>query len=164
MAKKIVMPYRRKREGLTDYRKRLVLLKSGLFRLVIRGSNKGVTAQLVSYDADGDKVLATATVKGLAALGWKGATGNSAAAYCTGLLLAHKVKTLKLDVGDVIVDIGLQHHHKGGRLYAVAKGAIDGGLNVRVGEETLPSDERIQGAHLNDTVKAQVAAVKTKLK
>jgi ribosomal protein L18 len=32
---KFVMPYKRKREGRTDYRKRLVLLKSGLARLVI---------------------------------------------------------------------------------------------------------------------------------
>jgi large subunit ribosomal protein L18 len=152
MAQKFTMQYRRKREGRTDYKKRLVLLKSGLPRLVIRLSNKGAQAQIVAYEPDGDKVLATATTKSLAKFGWTRATGNIPAAYLAGLLLAKRVKG-KIS-SDVILDIGLQKHHKGGRIYAVAKGAIDGGIQVRIGEETLPSDERAAGSHLEGAADA----------
>jgi len=159
---KFIMPYKRKREGRTDYRKRLVMLKSGLPRLVVRASNKSIQAQVVTYDADGDKVLATARATDLKKLGWTSATGNTPAAYLTGFLLASKLKG-KID-SDVIVDIGLQHHHKGGRLYAVAKGAIEGGLSVRVGEDILPSDDRLNGAHINEGVAKQISTVKAKIK
>ena len=162
MAQKITMQYRRKREGKTDYRKRLVLLKSGLPRLVIRASNKSVQAQIVTYEADGDRVIATARATELKKLGWDKATGNTPAAYLTGMLLAQKLKG-KVE-GDIILDIGLQKHHKGGRIYAVAKGAIDAGLNVRVGEEVLPSDERISGAHIDENLAKAVETVKSKLK
>jgi large subunit ribosomal protein L18 len=159
---KYTQPYRRKREGRTDYKRRLVLLKSGLPRLIIRVSNKGVQAQVAQYSPDGDKVLATATAAELKKHGWKSATGNIPAAYLTGMLLASKMK--KMDVNDFILDIGLQKHHPGGRIYAVAKGAIDGGLSVRVGEDTLPGDERLTGKHLGDNVKKELETVKHKLK
>lgn len=158
MAQKITMQYRRKREGRTDYRKRLVLLKSGLPRLVIRASNKSIQAQLVQYEANGDVVLATARATELKKHGWKSATGNIPAAYLTGVLLASKLKG-KVE-GDIIVDIGLQKHHKGGRLYAVAKGAIDAGLSVRVGEDVLPGDERISGSHIDESVAKATEHVK----
>jgi large subunit ribosomal protein L18 len=158
MAKKITMQYRRKREGRTDYKKRLVLLKSGLPRLVIRASNKSIQAQLVTYEADGDRVIATARATELSKHGWKSATGNIPAAYLTGVLLASKIKSKISD--DVIVDIGLQKHHKGGRLYAVAKGAMDAGLNVRVGEEVLPTQERINGSHIDESVGKTIDHVK----
>ena len=161
MTKPIIIQYRRKRAGRTDYRKRLVMLKSAMPRLVVRASNKSVQAQIVSYDPDGDKVLVTARATDLRKLGWKGATGNTPAAYLTGLLLASKFKG-KMD-GDAILDIGLHTHHKGGRIYAVAKGALDGGLAVRVSEDVLPAQERVDGAHINDGLAQQVAAVKSKI-
>lgn len=157
---KFVMPYKRKREGRTDYKKRLVLLKSGLPRLVIRASNKSVQAQIINYEADGDKIIATARATDLKKLGWKTNCSNTPAAYLTGLLLANKAKV----DSDIIVDIGLQQHHKGGKLYAVAKGAMDGGLNIRISEDVLPSDERINGEHTSEAVKKQIAAVKAKIK
>ncbi|MDD9953968.1 MAG: 50S ribosomal protein L18 [Candidatus Woesearchaeota archaeon] len=160
MSKRVIQ-YRRKRKGRTDYKTRLSLLKSGLVRLVIRKSNKSVVAQLVEYDADGDKVVATARASDLKKLGWKAAAGNLPAAYLTGILLANKVK--KKINGDIIVDIGLQTHHKGSRVYAVAKGAKEAGLKVRIGEESLPPDERAQGQHINETMPKQVADMKIKL-
>jgi large subunit ribosomal protein L18 len=162
MAKRIAMQYRRKREGRTDYKKRLVLLKSGLLRLVIRASNKSIQAQLAQYEPDGDKILATVHATELKKLGWNMATGNLPAAYLTGMLLAQKAKKHNVE-GDIIVDIGLQKHHKGGRLYAVAKGAIDGGLNVRVGEDVLPDEERVSGAHMDEKVKSTLNTVKNKI-
>ncbi len=155
------MPYRRKRVGRTDYKKRLVLLKSGLVRLVVRASNKSMQAQLVEYQPDGDKVIATVRASDLGKLGWKGATGNLPSAYLTGLLLASKAK--KSVPGDVILDIGLQKHHKGGRLYAVAKGAIEGGLKVRCSDDVLPPDERAHGKHIGEAVPKDVAQTKTRI-
>lgn len=163
MAKRIVMPYRRKMEGKTDYKRRLVLLKSSLPRLVIRSSNKSIQAQLVTYEPDGDKVHATARATDLKKLGWTSATGNTSAAYYTGLLLASKLK--KNDVkSDIIVDIGLAKHHVGGRIYGLVKGVVDGGFAVRVSSEVFPSEERISGSHLDAKVAKSIAAVKAKLK
>lgn len=161
MAKPIVAPFRRKKEGKTDYKRRLSLLKSGLPRLVIRRSNKSIQVQLVTYEPDGDKVLATARATDLKKHNWKGSTGNIPAAYLTGLLIAEKMKT-SLN-SDVILDIGLQKHQKGGRIYAAAKGAIDGGLHVRVSEDALPPEERINGAHISDATAKAVAETKIKI-
>jgi large subunit ribosomal protein L18 len=162
MAKRIAMQYRRKREGRTDYKKRLVLLKSGLPRLIIRASNKGIQAQLATYEADGDRIIATVQSTELKKHGWNLPTGNLPAAYLVGMLLAQKAKKHNVS-DDVIIDIGLQKHHKGGRLYAVAKGAMDAGMTVRVGEDVLPTEDRISGAHINDKIAAALNTVKTKL-
>jgi len=51
------VPYRRKREGKTNYKKRLEYLKSKQLRLVIRKTNKHMILQIVQYHPDGDKVL-----------------------------------------------------------------------------------------------------------
>src|SRR5208282_1484935 len=52
--------FRRRREGRTDYRVRLKLLKSGRLRAVVRLSERRVRVSLVEYDPTGDRVLATA--------------------------------------------------------------------------------------------------------
>ncbi len=163
MAKKIVMSYRRKREGKTDYKRRLVLLKSGLPRLVVRVSNKSVQAQLVTYEADGDIVLATARATDLKKLGWTSATGNIPAAYATGLLLASKLKKHNVK-SDIILDLGLIKHHPGGRVYGVVKGMIDAGFAVRASEEALPPQERLNGKHIDDKIAKSIEAVKAKMK
>lgn len=152
-----VMPYRRKRQGRTDYKKRLNLLKSGLPRLVVRTSNKNTHLQLIEYLPDGDKVIATARASELPAHGWKGNAGNMPSAYLAGVLLAKKAAVK----GDVIADIGLQKHHKGGRLYAAIKGAIDGGLSVRASQDVLPTEERVKGVHISEDMAAAVEATKS---
>jgi large subunit ribosomal protein L18 len=159
MSSKRVMPFRRKREGRTDYKKRLSLLKSGLPRLVVRKSNKGVQMQVVAYDADGDKVLLTVRASELTEHGWKRATGSIPASYLTGVLLAAKAK--KIIKEDLIVDIGLQKHHRGGRIYAAVKGVVDGGIAVRAGDSIFPTEERLTGAHIDEKVPKEVEAVKT---
>ncbi len=146
MSKRTVVSYRRKREGLTDYRKRYRLLSSALPRLVIRASNKHLTIQVVTYIAQGDKSTASASTKELIKKGWKASTGNVPAAYACGLLLAHKIKKT---VPDCIVDTGLQSITKGGRIFAAVKGVKDGGVNVRAGSELFPDDARCTGAHLS---------------
>ena len=78
-----VIQYRRKREGRTDYKKRLKMLISGIPRLVVRRTNKNIIVQVVDYSADGDKVIVTTNSSELSKLGWKHATGNIPAAYLT---------------------------------------------------------------------------------
>ena len=45
-----VVPFKRKREGKTDYKKRLKLLSSSKPRLVIRKSLKNMTVQIIEYE------------------------------------------------------------------------------------------------------------------
>lgn len=118
--------------------------------------------QVVQYQPDGDKVLVTVTSAHLAQHGWKGATGNSAAAYLTGVLLAQKIKGQKLG-GDVIVDIGLHRHKAASRLYAAVRGAKDAGLAVKCADDVLPGDERLTGDHLSAEVKKSFIEVKQKI-
>ena len=65
------LPFRRRRDGATDYRRRMRLLRSGAPRAVVRISNTRTLCQLVTYDADGDQVLMTVTGSDLVATyGW----------------------------------------------------------------------------------------------
>ncbi len=142
------VPYRRKKEGKTDYRKRLVLLKAKLPRLVVRKSNKHVLTQLVEYSESGDKVLLTVKSSELKKYGWEMNTGNMPSAYLTGLVLGIKAKGKQ-----AILDLGLQAPIRGSRLYAALKGAIDGGLDVKSSVENLPQEERLSGRHISSYAK-----------
>ena len=75
--------FRRRREGVTDYRKRLKILKSEKPRLIVRKSLNNVVVQFAEYDMKGDKVMLSAHSKELAKLGWSGNRGNIPAAYLT---------------------------------------------------------------------------------
>jgi len=155
------IPYRRKREGRTNYRKRLTLLISGTHRIVIRKTNKNMIVQVVDYDEKGDKVIVTASSNELKKQGWTHATGNLPAAYLAGVLAARK--SLKKGVKVAIVDLGLQNASKGSRLFAAVKGAIDGGLEVKCSEEAFPKEERLKGTHISETVSKMFDDVKSKI-
>jgi large subunit ribosomal protein L18 len=155
------IPYRRKREGRTNYKKRLTLLISGTHRVVVRKSNKNMTVQIVDYDEKGDKVVVTANSNELKKQGWTHATGNLPAAYLTGMLAARK--SLKKNVKIAIVDLGLQNPSKGSRLFATVKGAIDGGLEVKCSEEAFPKEERLNGSHISEAVSKMFDDVKSKI-
>jgi large subunit ribosomal protein L18 len=140
-----ILQYRRKREGRTDYKKRLKMLVSGIPRLVVRKTNKNIIVQVVDYAENGDKVIVTANSSELPKLGWKYATGNLPAAYLTGMLAAQKAK--KKHVSKAIVDFGLQLKSCS-RLYAAVKGAKDNGLDIPASEEVFPSMDRLSGKHI----------------
>ncbi|MBN1792333.1 50S ribosomal protein L18 [Candidatus Woesearchaeota archaeon] len=142
-----VVAYRRKREGRTNYKKRLVYLKSRKPRLVIRKTNKQLILQITEYQPDGDKVLCAVTSKSLSKYGWKYSYNNLPACYLAGVLLAKKAKTVK--VSESITDLGFQTNAAGSRVFAAIKGAIDGGLNVPADEESFPSEDRLKGAHIS---------------
>jgi len=140
------MQFKRRREGRTDYVNRLKLLYSKKLRLVVRRSLKYIRAQIVEFDKNGDKTLVAASSQELKNMGWKFSCDNLPAAYLTGLLIGKKAG--KAGIKDVILDSGLYSSTKGNRVYGVVKGAIDGGLKIPVGEEILPSEERIKGFHI----------------
>lgn len=137
--------FRRKLEGLTNYRKRLKILVSNKPRLVVRKSLKNIQAAIVEYDEKGDVVKAAVHSSNLKKWGWAYNTGNVPAAYLVGFLLG-KAANAKFDV--VILDIGFNKSVRGSRIYAVLAGALDAGLNVLCSKEILPSKERIMGKHI----------------
>ena len=63
--------FKRKREGKTDYPKRLNYLKSDKTRFVIRVSTNNLSIQAVDYHADGDKITITVKSSDLKKYGWK---------------------------------------------------------------------------------------------
>jgi large subunit ribosomal protein L18 len=144
---KFTVRYRRKREGRTNYKKRLELLKGKTERLVIRRTNTQIIMQIVQYAPDGDRVLLTVTSNELQKLGWKHSCKNTSAAYLSGMLLATKAKSK--GIKSAIVDLGLQTPMKGSKMFAAVKGAVDGGLAIKVNEVIFPSEERIKGTHIS---------------
>jgi large subunit ribosomal protein L18 len=140
------VPFRRRREGKTNYHARYRLILSKKPRLVVRKSNENTTLQLVVAEITGDKTLLTVTSKELRDYGYTLATGNLPAAYLTGLLFGKKM--LALGVKEAIADIGLHASTKGGRIYASIKGAVDAGADIPHSEEIFPEDERIRGEHI----------------
>ena len=138
--------FRRKKEGKTDYKKRLKLLLSGKPRLVVRPSLKNIRAQIATAEKVGDKIMISSHSNELKKLGWKYNTGNIPSAYLTGLLTAKK--SVKAGIKEAILDIGLRKPVKGSKLFACLKGAIDGGLKIPFSETILPSEERIKGEHI----------------
>ena len=152
MARKRVytVAYRRKRQGKTNYRKRLLLLKSKKLRLVVRGSNNNFIAQIIKYESNGDKVLTSAHTRELIKYGWDKHRGNVPSAYLVGYLVGKKA--LKMNINEAILDVGLQSLTKGNRIFAALKGAVDAGLNVPHDPKLMPDEDRIKGKHINDDV------------
>ena len=139
---------KRRREGVTNYHKRLKLLMSGLPRLVVRPSNKGMTAQLVNYSEGGDVVIATVTEKSLKKLGLE-VDGNSVpVSYLVGYALGLKCKKKK--VKNAILDSGRYNIIKGGRISAVLKGVVDAGVKVPHEASVFPKKDRLSGKHLKN--------------
>lgn len=138
--------YRRKREGKTDYKKRLKMLLSSKPRLVVRKSVSSISAQIIEYNEDGDKVVASVKGSDLSKLGWNYNYKNTTSAYLLGLLIGKKAK--EKGIKEAVLDIGLNKSIPGSRLFAVLKGAINNGLNIPHSEEILPKEERIMGKHI----------------
>lgn len=168
--KRFQVKFKRRREGKTDYyaRKRLVVqdknkYNTPKYRLVVRISNKDITAQIVAAKIQGDVVICQANAHELPRYGVKLGLTNYAAAYCTGLLIARRVlKQLSLDstyegqkevdgeqfnVEDedekpgalrAYLDVGLARTSTGARIFGVMKGACDGGIDIPHSTKRFP--------------------------
>lgn len=142
------VPFRRRREGRTNYHLRYKLILSKKPRLVVRKSNANMTLQLVVAEMTGDKTLLTVTSKELKNYGYTPTTGNLPSAYLTGLLFGKRM--LALGVNEAIADIGLHASTKGARVYAAIKGVVDAGADIPHSPEIFPEDERIRGEHIKE--------------
>ncbi|MBI2573212.1 50S ribosomal protein L18 [Candidatus Woesearchaeota archaeon] len=141
--------FRRKREGRTNYKKRLHLLLSGKPRVVVRFTNQQVIAQVLNFTGQGDIVVTGVSSFELRKMGWKYSCKNIPAAYLTGVLVAKRA--LAAGCSYAILDTGLLSPLHKGRVYAFLKGVLDGGLEVPNTEEGIfPSEERLSGKHIEN--------------
>ncbi len=147
--------FRRRREGKTNYRKRLELVKSGQHRLVVRLSGRYVLVQLIGFGRGGDKIAAQGNSRELEKFGWKAGKKNLPAAYLAGLLAGTRAK--KSGIEKAILDIGFRTPVHGSRCFAALKGAVDAGIKVPFEAGALPSQERISGKHIEEFAKKMPA-------
>ncbi len=146
------VPFRRRREGVTNYYKRRKLLLSGKPRLVVRKTINHIIAQIVVAKPIGDEVIVSAHSNELRRdYGWLADTNNIPAAYLVGLLLG--LKALKKGIKEAIPDVGLHRALPGVRIFSVIRGVIDAGLKVPCDPSMFPQDERIRGEHIANYAK-----------
>lgn len=138
---------RRKREGKTNYKKRLKLLVSKKLRFVYRISSRNINLQLVEFHTKGDKILMGVGSQHLRKAGWKYSGTSMPAAYLVGYLLGKRA--VAKGHKEAILDLGLCHHKTKSRIYAAVKGAQDAGLLVPASKEVLPSEDRLAGKHIS---------------
>jgi large subunit ribosomal protein L18 len=153
--------FRRRREGKTDYRKRLALLKSHQTRLVVRRTNTRTIVQFIDFKKEGDVVRAAATSVELKKHGWVSTHANTPSSYLTGLLAARRA--VKAGVAAAVLDVGLSKPVKGGGVFAALKGAIDGGVQVPHAEDILPKGDRLSGKHIKGLAQAPFDAAKKQI-
>lgn len=153
--------FRRRREGKTDYRKRLSLLKGERTRLVVRRTGTRTIVQFIDFDVKGDKVVAAATSQELKKYGWTNAHANTPSSYLAGLLAAKRA--VKAGVEEAVLDVGLAKPVKGGGLFAALKGAIDGGVEIPHSPEVLPPEKRLVGGHINEALKTPFETAKKQI-
>ena len=156
--------FRRRMEGLTDYRRRLKLLRSRKSRAVVRVSNTRTTCQLVDWSAEGDKVSITQTGGDLVAnYGWPEnmSQKNIPASYLVGFAMGKAA--LAAGHSEAVLDIGLAASSSGSRVFAALKGMVDAGLDIPHSDEIIPSDDRISGAHADDAFAAALETSKAKI-
>lgn len=143
------VPFRRRREGKTNYRSRRALVLSRVPRLVIRLSLKHAIIQIIEAEGIGDKTIVSAHSRELKMLyDWKANCGNIPSAYLTGLLCGFKA--MAIGVETAFLDIGLHIPSKATRLFAALKGVLDAGVEVPHGEDVLPDRHKISGGHIAD--------------
>lgn len=134
---------KRRLKNVTDYRKRLALLKSGSPRFVVRKTSNNIMAQLVEYKPEGDIVHFTVDMSHIQKKGWKG-HANTPAAYLIGYLMGTKAKK---KFKKAVPDIG--RHKPSTKLFAALKGALDAGMEIPHSEDILPDEDRIHGKHID---------------
>lgn len=141
------VPFRRRREGKTDYKARKALVLSGKPRLVTRVTLNNVISQIIVAKPQGDEVLVSAHSNELKRkYGWMAPKGNLPAAYLTGFLCGVKAKAK--GINEATMDIGLHSPSRGAKIFAVLKGVLDAGIHVPHSKEKLPDEKRLEGKHI----------------
>ncbi len=134
---------KRRKLSLTNYNKRVALLKGNTMRVIVRRTNKSVLMQVAEYAPAGDRIVASVNSKELAPIGWNPKC-NIPTAYLTGLMLARKAKSL--GAKQFVLDIGIYKPVKSSVIFAAAKGAADGGMKLTNSIEF--DQKRLSGQHI----------------
>ena len=141
---------RRRREGKTDYLKRIKLLKSNSPRVVFRKTNRYLIVQYILSKEAQDRVILGVNSKKLLGYGWpkelEGSLKSISAAYLTGFLLGRNILKEKLE--KPIVDFGMNRAIHKSKPYALLKGLIDSGIKINCPKEAFPEEERIKGENM----------------
>lgn len=157
------VPFRRRREGKTDYRARRRMLQGESTRAVVRLTNRRVLVSLTDFDPTGDRVVAAADSGELSGVGFPARDlASTPAAYLTGYLAGLRAKERGTEAA--ILDVGLRHPTAGGRLLSALKGLLDAGLQIPHGEGGFPSADRIGGAHLTPPLPRPLEAYRSDLR
>ena len=145
--KTFAVPLKRRREGRTDYSRRISLVRAKKARIVVRKTNRQIIAHAVKFNPKGDETLAYASSMDLDEYGFYG-TNNTPSAYLTGYLLGKK-----MNEKEAILDIGRRSPTHGGVVFACLKGLLDAGINIPHDKVALPSEDRINGKVLDKYAK-----------
>jgi len=187
--KRFQVKFKRRRQGKTDYhaRKRLVVQAKNKYntpkhRIIVRISNKDVTAQIAYARIEGDVVHSSAYSHELPKYGVTCGLTNYAACYCTGLLLARRTLAgfnladrypgqLEVDGAMYSVedaddygpsafrahlDVGLARTTTGAKVFAVMKGAVDGGIDCPHSEKRFPGYDAETGEFNHDVLRDHI--------
>ena len=131
--------FRRRREGKTNFAKRLALIKSRKTRMVVRKSNVAITVQFINFAPPGDQTIVTVSSANLAKLYSWPAKRNVYSAYLTGLYAGKQAQ--KKQISEFVLDLGLYEPTKGSVLFATLQGAVDAGLKTSFDPEMVPRDK-----------------------
>ena len=142
--------FRRRRKNLTNYAKRLALVKGDSPRMVVRKSTTGVLVQFIEYSMSGDRMLSSIRSSALKQYGWSPRC-NAPTAYLCGMLSAKAAA--KKGAKSFNLDIGMHTPSKGSLLFAALKGAMDAGLTTNYTDEMITED-RITGAKIAEYAKS----------
>jgi len=142
---------RRRKEGKTDYKSRIALLRSGKARVIFRKTNKYVIGQYVKSKEAKDKVIIGAVSKELLEYGFSkeasGSLKSISASYLTGFLMGKKI--LSLDgKEEIIFDLGILRSVQKSRAYGFLKGLVDSGIKMKYEEKIFPEERKIKGENL----------------
>lgn len=153
--------YKRRRNGETDYRRRMRMLRGGSARAVVRVTNTQTICQLVDYETSGDKIAVSIDGKMLVnKFDWPldASRKSVPASYLSGYAMGKAAIAAGHD--EAILDIGLASSTPGSRVFAALKGMVDAGLEIPHSDDVLPEDDRISGAHIGDSTAAAVESTK----
>lgn len=156
--------FRRRKAGLTDYRRRLKLLRGRKPRAVVRVSNSRTTCQLVDWSASGDLVKISVTGSDLSKkYGWPEDFSKKSvpASYLVGFAMGKAA--IAQGAEEAILDIGLAASTPGNRVFSALKGMVDAGLDIPHNDGILPDEDRANGAHINADIAAVVESTKTNI-
>lgn len=145
------VPFRRRREGKTNYHLRRKLVQNKNIRVAVRVTNKHTLVQFVKAQISGDITMTAAHSRELTNYNWKVSTSNLPSAYLVGLLAG--LKAQKTGISKAILDIGLNPPIYGSRVFTALKGIIDAGIEVPHSEKIFPDENRMIGSHIADYAK-----------